>query len=398
MADLQHAVQQVLDQLVASGEEVGLQAAVYLDGELAADAVAGVKGRGVGDLVAPDTLFTIYSCSKGVIASAVHLLAQRGLVDYDRPVASYWPEFGTAGKDQVTVAQAMNHLAGIPQAPVVAGLTQSELWCDLDRVVAETARLVPHFAPGTTSYYHALTIGWILEGLVRQVDGRSLGQVIREEIAGPLGITDELFLGTPPEVHHRMAAPYDAPVETPPVPAAEAPSPDPLAAAILPAEEALPVLLNRPVLRQAQVPAVNVSATARALAKHYAALVGEVEGCRLLRAGQLEAIFSRQADLPDRFVNLVWQDQQTPRVLGYSRSTGRENQEFYCGPGLRSFGHSGYGGSYGFADPDRRLGFGYTKTLLPGLVQPAPGVPSRTMQPEEMSRVRVMKAVYAALA
>ena len=227
---------------------------------------------------------------------------------------------------------------------------------------------------------------------MRQVDGRTLGQVIREEICGPLGIGDELFLGTPLEVQGRMATPYDAPVE-----AVGLPAPDPLAPAILPAEEPLPVILNRAALRLAQVPAANISCTARALAKHYAALVGEVEGCRLLRAGQLEEIFARQCDLPDLFVNSAWPDQQTPRILGYSRSTGREDQEFYCGPGLRSFGHSGYGGSYGFADPERRIGFGYTKTLLPGLVKPGPEAPARVMRPDEMSRVRVMKAVYAAL-
>lgn len=392
MAGIQSVLQKVLDELVSTGEEVGLQAAVYLEGKLVADCAAGVKARDSRERVTPDTLFTVYSCSKGVISTAVHLLAQRGLVDYDRPVAQYWPEFGVAGKGKITVAQAMNHLAGIPQAPVVAGKTQRELWCDLDLVVAETARLVPRFAPGTTSCYHALTIGWILEGLARRVDGRTLGQLVREEICIPLGIEDELFLGTPRAVQGRMATPYDAPVE-----AEGLPAPDPLALEILPVEEPLPVLLNRPELRAAQVPAANISASARALARHYAALVGEVEGCRLLSAAQLDKIFARQCDLPDVFVNLMWPGQQTPRVLGYSRSTGRQDQEFYCGPGLRSFGHSGYGGSYGFADPERCIGLGYTKTLLPGLVKPEPEAPARIIRPDEMSRVRVMKAVYAAL-
>lgn len=391
--DIAAAVQRVLDGLVASGEEVGLQAAVYLEGELVADCVAGVRAREGRESVAPDTLFTIYSCSKGVIASAVHLLAQQGLIEYDRPVAYYWPEFGAAGKGAVSVAQAMNHLAGIPQTPVVPGLTQGQLWCDLDEVVAQTARLEPIYPPGSTSCYHAVTIGWILEGLVRRVSGRTLGQVIREQVAGPLGLGEELFLGTPAAVHPRLATPYDAPADPTGLPPA-----DPVARRILPVEEPLPVLLNRPELRQAEVAAVNVSASARALAKHYAALVGEVGGVRILGEGQLAAIYARQSDLADVFVNMAWPNQQTPRLLGYSRNTRRPSQEFYCGPGPRSFGHSGYGGSYGFADPDRRLGFGYTKTLLPGVVKDGPGVAARAIRPEEMSRVRVMQAVYAALA
>ncbi len=97
LADLQYAIQALLDELVESGEEIGLQAAVYVDGELVVDCVAGWSSRERDMLVANDTLFTIYSATKGVIASAVHKLAERGLIDYERPVAEYWPEFASAG-------------------------------------------------------------------------------------------------------------------------------------------------------------------------------------------------------------------------------------------------------------------------------------------------------------
>jgi CubicO group peptidase (beta-lactamase class C family) len=220
-------------------------------------------------------------------------------------------------------------------------------------------------------------------GIVKQVDGRTLGQLIRDEIVCPLHLQDELFLGTPLEVQARMATPYDAPMPT-----EDPATPDPLIAKIIALTEPLAEVLNRPHVRSAEFPAGNISATARALAKHYAALVSEVDGCRLLSDDHLETIFSYEADLPDVFMSIACgTPQETPRILGYQRSTGRDDQEFFHGPSLRAFGHGGYGGSCGFADPERKIGFGYVKTRLSG-----------AMKINEMSRVHVMKALYKAIA
>ncbi len=394
MADLQQTVQAVLDELVETGYEVGLQAAAYIDGELAVHCTAGVIGQDSEVPVASDTLFTIYSCSKGVSLSCAHILAERGLIDYRRPLAEYWPEFGVHGKEHVTVAEALNHLAGIPQTPVVEGVPVHELACQLDTLIAETARLQPMFPPGTTACYHGLTIGCILEALVRSVAGKGVAQLIKEEITGPLGIENELMLGTPAAFHSRMATPFEPPVDP-----EKLPPMDPIFLKIIPLEEeSLGMLLNRAEVREAEVAGANISATARALAKHYGALVSPVDGCRLLSDQRLDLLYSFEANLPDEMFNRAFPvAQHTPRILGYQRNTGDRTQEFYYGPNLKAFGHGGYGGSCGFADPQAKIGFAYTKTQLGGFVESDGPTPLRGRNFDEMSRVRVIEALYQVL-
>ena len=113
MSKVEQAVQIVLDELIESGYEVGLQAAAYIDGELAVDCTAGIIAQDSEVPATSDTLFTIYSCSKGVSLTCAHILAERGLIDYQRPLAEYWPDFAVQGKERITVAEALNHLAGI---------------------------------------------------------------------------------------------------------------------------------------------------------------------------------------------------------------------------------------------------------------------------------------------
>lgn len=381
MADLQRAVQALLDELVESGEEAGLQAAVYVEGQLAADCVAGWRSRDRETPVGEDTLFTVYSCTKGVTASAVHILAERGLIDYKRPVAEYWPEFAAAGKGSVSVAQALNHLAGIPQTVQVEGKSTGEIWADLDLCVAEVARLEPIFSPGSTACYHGLTFGWIAEGIVRGL-GLNLGELVAEEIAKPLRLGNEMYLGTPASEHGRMATPFDKP------PAGESPAVAPLALRCIPMD--LTAALNRPEVRSAQVAGANMSATARALARHYAALIGVVDGCRLISETHLGRIFSLRVDLPDVLSQQPGTvPQETPRAGGYQLNTGRRDQSMYFGPNPRAFGHDGHGGSFASADPEAKVALGYTKTLLH-----TDQVPIR---PETLSKTRFIETVYANL-
>lgn len=376
MADLQHAVQALLDELVESGEEVELQAAVYVEGQLAADCVAGWRSRDRETPVSEDTLFTTFSCTKGVVASAVHILAERGLIDYERPVVEYWPEFAHAGKGSVSVAQALNHLAGIPQTVQVEGKSSAEMWADLDLCMDAVVRLEPIFPPGSKVCYHGLTFGWIAEGIVRGL-GLSLGEVVAEEIVKPLRMRGEMYLGTPASEHNRMATHFEQP------PSGEPAEIDPLALRCVPPDIA--EALNRPEVRSTQVAAANMSTTARALARHYAALVGEVDGCRLMSEAHLERVLSQRTDLPDVLyqLNPALPPQETPRAGAYQLNTGSRDQIMYYGPNPRAFGHDGYGGSFGAADPEAKVALGYTKTLL-----------HIDQTPEVLSKTRFIETVY----
>jgi len=131
VADVQTQVQTLLDDLVGRGVERGIQVAAYLDGRMVVDAWAGVADPATGRPVDGETLFTVFSCTKGVTATAIHQLADRGALDYDAPVASYWPEFGTHGKERITLRHVLSHTAGVPQMPPGGQPTDM---CDWDRI------------------------------------------------------------------------------------------------------------------------------------------------------------------------------------------------------------------------------------------------------------------------
>ncbi len=326
-------------------------------------------------------LFTICSATKGVLASAIHILAERGLIKYAQTVAHYWPEFAVEGKGDITVAQTLNHLAGIPQFPRVEGITTEAIFIDIDLALAEVAKLKPIFAPGTRAVYHGLTIGWIAEALARAVDGRSMGQIVHDEIAVPLGIEAEMFLGTPESEHQRMATPFDMPPLR-----NDMPSLDPLILQCVPLDEPLANILNRSQVRSAQIPSANLSVSARALAKHYAALIGEVDGVRILSETQLERVFLNRVEFKDLFLNgLFSRIQSTPRALVYMLNTGNIKDQSFYGPNLGAFGHDGYGGAFGCADPEEKIGLGYTKTLLYGALP---------QDSEGASKVEIIRAIY----
>jgi CubicO group peptidase (beta-lactamase class C family) len=143
----------------------------------------------------------VFSTTKGITATCIHLLAERGQVEYDAPVARYWPAFGGSGKEAVTLRDALTHRAGVPQMP--DGLTPGDLG-DWDRICAGIAAEAPLWEPGTQTGYHAYTFGWILGEVLRRVDGRPIARFVQEEICAPLGIRD-LYVGIPDEAEARVA-------------------------------------------------------------------------------------------------------------------------------------------------------------------------------------------------
>ena len=347
----QAAVQAVLDAYVSQGGEVGLQVAAYQHGEQVVDAWAGVADEETGRLFDGETLTTVFSVTKGVASTAVHLFAERGQIMYDEAVANYWPEFGVNGKEMVTVAQALSHQAGIPQIPAGIGPAGLEDW---DRVVEAVALETPLWDPGTAPGYHSITHGWIVGGIVEAVAGRRIDRFIREELFAPIGMADHFFLGLPESKDGRLAplTMDDAlRAEAPPAPESYAHR------AVPPAFYPLGDSANLTEVRRAVVPGYGGIGTARALARLYAAMIGEVDGVRLLSDERVRAMSAMQTSAWDLVLAAA-----DPKGIGYF--LGQPNSPM--GTRLSAFGHPGYGGSIAFADPDYGFAFALTKNRLRG--------------------------------
>lgn len=353
MADPQARVQALIDDLVERDVERGLQVAVYYQGELVVDAWSGLADAATGRLVDGDTLFTVMSTSKGVVATVIHLLAERGKLDYDTPIAEYWPEFAANRKAEITVRHVLAHTAGIPQVP--DGIGPSEM-CDWERTCEAVSGLAPVWVPGTQTGYHAFTFGWILGEVARRVDGRPFARIVQEEICRPLGIAS-LYFGIPDEVEPRVAVLQDGRLP-------EGVPPDSLLLrAMPPSVWPLAEFGNRPDIRRACIPAAGGIATARAIARLYAVLGGDLSGVELLPPERQRIASTPQVEGLD-VVRGTTQCIALGLALGGIPSST-------MGQRVTAFGHGGAGGSIGFADPEHHLAFGLAKTRL--LTETAPG-------------------------
>ena len=201
-ADPQRIFQQAIDAAIREGE-VGIQFAVYKAGKLVVDVWGGLADDTTGRKVDADTLFNVFSVTKAITATALHIQADRGLVSYDAPIAQYWPEFAAHGKGKATVRDALSHRTGVPQMP--DGVTPAQM-ADYDWMVARMADMKPLFEPGTTNAYHSYTWGWIVAEVVRRTDPkkRPFREFVQDEIVRPLGIKD-LWLGIPAAAEPRVA-------------------------------------------------------------------------------------------------------------------------------------------------------------------------------------------------
>ncbi|GAA3076524.1 serine hydrolase domain-containing protein [Pseudonocardia yunnanensis] len=339
MDDMQGDVQAVLDRLIESGAERGLQVAVYRNGEQVVEAVAGVADAETGRLVTASTPFFATSTGKGVTATVVHVLAERGVLDYDTPIVELWPEFGAHGKEGATLQHALTHSTGVPGLPVA---TQPEDFLDWDGMCALIADAEPWWEPGTATGYHAQTFGWIVGEIVRRVTGKRISQVLHDEVAGPLGVADELFFGVPPTEMSRLARLED------PVPAASGdeqppalPSPGAPDGWVWAPPATAPVAAfgNRADLLAADIPATGTM-TARAVARMYAALMHDVDGVRLISESRLREATALAVEGVDAVFSFPVQ-----RGLGYA--VGGLGGVFE-GPAV--FGMPGSGGTAAFAD------------------------------------------------
>ena len=316
-----------------------------------------------------DALQFVFSSTKGATAACAHLLAQRGLLDFDEPVATYWPEFAQAGKGSMPVRHLLSHQAGLPA--VDRTLTTEELlaW---DPIVAALAEQAPLWEPGTAHGYHAVSYGYLVGEVVRRISGRSLGTFFAEEIAQPLDL--EFYIGLPGELEPRVS-----PIVAGSIFSAVAGGggdnagggggggfdySKTLLARALNLAGAIRDLdwMNLPQWHAAEMPAANGITNAASLSRMYAGLTGTVEGGPsepLLTAEEIEKARTVLTFGEDKVFASVGMPMSQKIGLGYWVASP---EALYGGEG--AFGHSGAGGSYGFADPARKLAVGYVMNKM----------------------------------
>ena len=370
--DASAKVRATLETLVRDTPEIGLQVAAYLDGKLVVDAWAGMADEATKKPVDGDTMFMLSSTTKGVTATCMHLCVEKHKLDYDMPIVKVWPEFGANGKEAATLRHALSHRTGVPQTPV--GYTPDWL-PDWDKMCRGIAALKPMYPIGERTAYHSLNYGYINGEILRRVDGRSIGQFLQDEICKPLGING-LYLGVPDSELRRVAVLTDAP-----------PAPAEYDARMVgePAGSYVAKVFNRRDVQQASIPASGGIMSARGLARHYAMLAnwGELGGVRILPESRVRAGIELQSFEWDEVYRV-----RVRRALGYRRGSD-------TGPlaSPEAFGHVGGGGSFGYADPSRRLGIGFAKNYF---TYNTGGAVNQGRPPRSASNV-VTEAVFDAL-
>ena len=323
--------------------QVGACVAIVIDGRAAVDLWAGWRDAARTIEWQADTLVCMMSVGKAVAALCVLLLADRGKLDLDTPVARYWPEFGAAGKHGITVAQVLGQEAGLPYAD---GAAPGSLW-QPGAVARALETQAPEWPPGSTPCYHSFTAGMLYAELVRRVDGRPLGTFLREEIGVPHGI--DFHLGLTAEADLRRAE-YIATAGTPSWEGIKRRIASPLNRAWRPLPDDEDG--NSHHWRFGDFPSANGHGNARAVAKLFA----------LLTATEAPII---RASLLARAISARWDgiEAMTQRHFRYGLGFMLDCPPFpLAGP--RNFGHPGIGGPVGFGDPERRLGFGYASNRM----------------------------------
>lgn len=357
-------VREAFERNFVENGDIGAGFCLYVDGAKVVDLTGGVRDTD-GTAYDDTTLQLVFSSTKGVTATCAHLLAQRGELDLDAPVADYWPEFSAAGKADIPVRWLLSHQAGLVDVDRAMTVEEALDWTTICDALADSP---PLWEPGTGYGYHAVTYGWLVGEVVRRVAGVDFGEFVRREISEPLGL--DLWVGLPDDEQHRVSPLINSGMPGLPTPEpagdadsqTDAPSLVGMLDMLLGEGNLLGRALTAPGgaftddqvwnearVRSAQIPAANGVTNAASLARMYAALVSEVDGVRLLDADTLERAITPQVSGPSTVPLL-----DIPFALGFM--THSPLSPLLNG---RSFGHYGAGGSLGFADPDRRVAGAY---------------------------------------
>ena len=321
----------------AEGREQGAAFSLVREGETVVDLRGGWADRAGTRLFTADTLAPVFSVTKSWTAVMLARLVDAGGLSYAQRVAEVWPDFAQAGKGEITVGQLLSHQAGLSGFPAPM---DPALWFDWDAVCAKLTAMTPLWPPGTRSGYHPVTFGHLAGEVFRRVDGRTVGRAFREDVAEPNGL--DLWIGLPDAEHARVAE-------------LEKPKTLPSFGEMNPATRAAfltrwssPAGRSSAEWRRAEFPAANGHATASSLARLMGLLAAGGEG--VLSAGGVEALAAEQ---------VRGQDLVLPYVISWGAGVMRNAGLGVYGPGARTFGHSGWGGSCAFADPDLDLGCAY---------------------------------------
>jgi CubicO group peptidase (beta-lactamase class C family) len=341
------AVQQVLSDNIDAGLDLGASVTVMIDGEPVVDIWGGWTDESKTAEWQRDTLVNVWSTTKTMTALSALMLADRGDLDFDAPVASYWPEFAAAGKDAVQVRHLMSHTAGL------AGWTEpvsTEDLYDWEKVTDLLARQEPWWQPGTASGYHALTQGFLVGEVVRRVSGQSLGTFFAKEVAEPLGA--DFHIGMGPENDGRVATMVPPPSLSEQLEA-------------LPADNLARRCFNNPPVdatvtrdrewRAAEIPAANGQGNARSVATVQSIVAGggEARGVRLLSQQGVDAIFREQSNGEDLILGIP---------VRFGMGYGLASELMPIGP--RSCFWGGWGGSVIIVDQDLRLTIAYVMNRM----------------------------------
>ncbi len=375
-------VRAAVEKAIAAGDELGVQVCAYHNGRCFIDVAAGFAEPDRSRAVDHATLFNIWSVSKAITATLLHIQADRGLIDYDAPISEYWPEFAAKGKGGITVRHALMHRSGLPQMP--EGMTPERL-VDWDWMTSAIAALEPMAAPGEKPMYQALSFGWIIGELVRRTDpkGRDVNTFLQEEVNRPLGI-DSLWLGVPESELPRIATMVDA---MPPM------SPETLPEIwekVSPwAVRLLPDVFEVNRIRQAVIPGVGGIANARSAGRFFGMLAngGELDGVRILSSERVAGFAEPRigGDEPDTVMfNQVmpiskagfWLYAPEPITAAFRTPT--------------AFGCPGVGGALGWADPgeDLAVSFCHNRLVLPATSDEDPFIPVAAAVREALAMLR----------
>lgn len=339
--------------------EIGEGVAVTLGGQPVVDLWGGYVDSRHSSLWQKETIVNVFSTTKGITAICALRLVEAGLLDLDKPVAHYWPEFGENGKDKITVRHVLSHRAGLP---AIREKLPDEALYDWDRMCGALANEEVWWEPGTEHGYHPVTFGWLVGEVIHRITGKTVGQYFKQELADPLGL--EFYIGLNDEQISRTAriSKYKD--------LSENPEPHPVIKEILENPAGMTSLAfinplsiatgeNTEDWRRSEIPSANGHCTARALARLYGALScgGELDNVHVLGKDILKLCYTETSNGADLVFGVG-----TRFSHGFMMSQERDLAGF--GPGKRSFGHPGAGGSVGFADPDAEIGFGFVMNKM----------------------------------